>query len=94
MKLHRSQTGIAALTGILVVVLVSAITAVGWYVYTNSEAGKIENSAAIESTPLTKDVPQISKTSDLDKADKSLDSQDVDKDLDTTELDADLSSIF
>ncbi len=94
-KLYRSQYGMAALTGILIVILVAAIAGVGWYVYTNNQTAKTEEGTAIQNAPVTKDeAPDIQRTSDLDDASRSLDKQEIDKNLDTAELDKDLNSLF
>lgn len=95
MKAMRSQQGIAALTGILVIILVAAIAGVGLYVYTNNEANKVSDGTAIQQTPVSnEDAPEINTAADLDEAEDSLDKQDVDKSLDTSALDDDLNSLF
>ncbi len=94
MKLHNAQQGIAALGGLLILVLVAAIAGTGWYVYTNNQTANNESGAAIENAPVGSSVPKITTTADLDKATESLDSQDVDTELDTSALDEDLSAIF
>lgn len=95
MKLTRSQHGMAALTGILVVILVAAIAGVGWYVYANNQANNTESGTVIDQVPVSNDeAPQIKKTADLDEASNALDDQNVDKNLDTTALDEDIDSLF
>lgn len=95
MRLHKSQHGIAALGGLVVLVLVAAIVGTGWYVYVNSQTANNESGTAIESAPVQKsDAPQITSTADLDKATETLDAQEIDANLDTSGLDEDLNSIF
>jgi uncharacterized protein HemX len=89
------QRGIAALTGIMVIVVVAAIAGVGWYVYSNNALNSTEQGAAIEQPPVSKEeAPEVKESSDLDDAANALDKQDIDTKLDTTELEADINSLF
>ncbi len=95
MKITRSQHGIAAVSGLIVVVLVAAIAGVGWYVYSNNAMNKSEDGTALQQTPVSNnEAPEIKKASDIDKASEALDEQNIDKNLDTSALDEDIDSLF
>jgi flagellar basal body-associated protein FliL len=94
-KNSRKQSGMAALTGMLVVVLVAAIAGVAWYVYSNNEAAKLDDGSASQTiVEKNEDAPEIKSTTDIDEASKDLDDQEIDKTLDTTTLDSDINSLF
>lgn len=94
-KNSRKQSGMAAVTGMLVVVLVAAIAGVGFYVYSNNESAKLDDGSLSQTiVEKNEDAPQIKNKTDIEEASKDLDSQEIDKTLDTTTLDSDINSLF
>lgn len=90
-KLRNNQNGVGHIVGIVLLLVVVAVAAIGYRVAQNSDANKVDSSAQ----PAAVVVPsKIQSTADVKKADRALDNSGIDGSVDPNSLNNDLNSLL
>jgi hypothetical protein len=88
---HKDQRGVGHIIGIVLLLVIVGVAAIGYRVAQTSDANTVSDTA----TPAAVIVPsKIQSTADVKKADRALDNSGIDGSVDPSSLDNDINSLL